>query len=233
MMRDGATSGAVNRSALKNCTGASVLSGAFTDGSGVSARSPFMQSMTSITPDGPALWQGLALPIAHAMDGVTIRQIKIMPIKNRIVFNYSPELKNFKIQAKTLAGQEDLMSDNLKYTKDHEWLKLEGGTVAVIGITEYAQDALGDLVYVELPETGRKVGKGESFAVVESVKTAAEVYTPVSGEIVAVNDNLSSDPELIKKSLEEGWIAKIRISDPAEIQGLMDKSEYEAYLKTK
>lgn len=122
---------------------------------------------------------------------------------------------------------------NLKYTKDHEWLKLEGGNIAVIGITEYAQDALGDLVYVELPEVGRKLGKGEDFAVVESVKTAAEVYTPVSGEIVAVNDNLSSDPELIKKSLEEGWIAKIRISDPSEIEGLMDKAGYDAYLKTK
>ena len=120
---------------------------------------------------------------------------------------------------------------DIKYTSEHEWLKIEGGNVAVIGITEYAQDALGDLVYVELPEVGRKVGKGDDFAVVESVKTAAEVYTPVSGEIVAVNDNLSSDPELIKKSQEEGWIAKIKMNDPAEIKGLMDRKAYDEFLK--
>ena len=91
------------------------------------------------------------------------------------------------------------MAGNLKYTSEHEWIKIEDGNVAVIGITQFAQDALGDLVYVELPEKGRKLTKGDDFAVVESVKTAAEVYTPVTGEIVAVNDNLSSDPELIKK----------------------------------
>lgn len=122
------------------------------------------------------------------------------------------------------------MADALKYTKEHEWLKLEGGNVAVIGITEYAQDALGDLVFVELPEIGRKVGKGDSFAVVESVKTAAEVYSPVSGEVAAVNDNLSSDPELIKKSLEEGWIAKIKITDAKDLEGLMDKAAYDEFL---
>lgn len=122
------------------------------------------------------------------------------------------------------------MADNLKYTSEHEWLKLENGNVAVIGITAYAQDALGDLVFVELPEIGRKVNKGDDFAVVESVKTAAEVYSPVAGEIVAVNDNLSSDPELIKKSLEEGWIAKIKISNPADLEGLMDKAAYDEFL---
>lgn len=118
------------------------------------------------------------------------------------------------------------MSSNLKYTPEHEWIKIEDGNVAVIGITQFAQDALGDLVYVELPEKGRKVSKGDDFAVVESVKTAAEVYTPVSGEIVGVNDNLSSDPELIKKSLEEGWIAKIKMDNPGEIANLMDKDAY-------
>jgi glycine cleavage system H protein len=125
------------------------------------------------------------------------------------------------------------MADNLKYTSEHEWVKIEDGDVAVIGITAYAQDALGDLVFVELPELGRKVGKGDNFAVVESVKTAAEVYTPVTGEVVAINDNLSGDPELIKKSMEEGWIAKIRMTDAAEIDGLMDKAAYDAYLKTR
>lgn len=121
------------------------------------------------------------------------------------------------------------MSDNLKYTKEHEWLKIEGGNVAVLGITAYAQDALGDLVFVELPEVGRKLTKGEHFAVVESVKTAAEVYTPVAGEVVAVNDNLSGDPELIKKSLEEGWIAKIKIENPAELESLMDRAAYDKF----
>jgi glycine cleavage system H protein len=125
------------------------------------------------------------------------------------------------------------MADNLKYTSEHEWIKVEDGNVAVIGITAYAQDALGDLVFVELPEIGRKVGKGDNFAVVESVKTAAEVYTPVSGEVVAINDNLSGDPELIKKSMEEGWIAKIKMTDAKEIDGLMDKKAYDDYLKTK
>ena len=124
------------------------------------------------------------------------------------------------------------MADNLKYTREHEWLKLEGGNVAVIGITAYAQDALGDLVFVELPEVGRKVNKGEDFAVVESVKTAAEVYSPVAGEIVAVNDNLSGNPELIKKSLEEGWIAKIKVSNPKDLEGLMDKTAYDEFLST-
>lgn len=119
----------------------------------------------------------------------------------------------------------------LKFTKDHECLSVENG-VAVIGITDYAQHALGDLVYVELPKVGAKFTKGAHFAVVESVKTAAEVYTPVSGEIVAVNDALSGDPELIKKSFADGWIAKIKMTDAAEIAGLMDQAAYDAYLKT-
>jgi len=123
------------------------------------------------------------------------------------------------------------MSD-LKYTKDHEWMKMEGGDVAVIGITDYAQNALGDLVFVELPKIGKQIKKGEHFAVVESVKTAAEVYSPVSGEVVAINDNLSGDPELMKKSIDEGWIAKIRITDASEAAGLMDKAAYDAFLKT-
>lgn len=118
----------------------------------------------------------------------------------------------------------------IKYTKEHEWVQIEDGNVAVIGITAYAQDALGDLVYVELPEIGRKVEKGEDFAVVESVKTAAEVYSPVSGEIVAINDNLSGEPELIKKSFEEGWIAKIRVDSEAELESLMDKAAYDKFL---
>ena len=121
---------------------------------------------------------------------------------------------------------------NIKYSQDHEWIKIEDGDVAVIGITDYAQNALGDLVYVELPKMGRQVKKGEHFAVVESVKTAAEVYTPVTGEIVAINDNLSADPELLKKSLEDGWIARIKMTNPDEMTGLMDKAAYDEFLKT-
>ena len=121
----------------------------------------------------------------------------------------------------------------LKYTSEHEWLKVEGDDVAVVGITEFAQDALGDLVFVELPEVGRAVKKGEHFAVVESVKTAAEVYSPVEGEVVAINDNLSGDPELIKKSMDDGWIAKIKMKDPKQIAGLMDRKAYDEFLKDK
>ena len=119
----------------------------------------------------------------------------------------------------------------LKYTKDHEWMRIEGDNVAVIGITDYAQNALGDLVFVELPKVGKAVKKGEPFAVVESVKTAAEVYSPVSGEVVAINDNLSADPELLKKSIEEGWIAKIKVT-AADMADLMDRAAYDDYLKT-
>ena len=121
------------------------------------------------------------------------------------------------------------MSD-MKYTKDHEWIKIEDGNVAVIGITEFAQDALGDLVFVELPEMGATVSKGDDFAVVESVKTAAEVYTPVTGEVVAINDNLEGDAELIKKSIDEGWIAKIKMTDESEIADLMDRAAYDKFL---
>lgn len=123
------------------------------------------------------------------------------------------------------------MPDQLKYTSDHEWIQIEDGNVAVIGITEYAQDSLGDLVYVELPEVGANVEKGDDFAVVESVKTAAEVYTPVTGEVVAVNDDLPDNPEQIKESIEAGWIAKVKLSDENELEELMDRSSYEAYVE--
>ncbi len=122
------------------------------------------------------------------------------------------------------------MSAALKYTKDHEIVWLEEDDVAVLGITAYAQDALGDIVFVELPDVGASFSKGDDFAVVESVKTAAEVYTPVSGEIVAVNDRLSDEPEAIKISREEGWIAKVKITDASELDDLMDQAAYDAYL---
>lgn len=123
------------------------------------------------------------------------------------------------------------MSD-LKFTNEHECIKVEGD-IAWVGITKYAQDALGDLVYVELPEVGKKVTKGQDFAVVESVKTAAEVYSPVDGEVIEANDNMADDLELITQPVSEGgWIAKIKISDPSQLEALMDKAAYDEYLKT-
>jgi glycine cleavage system H protein len=119
----------------------------------------------------------------------------------------------------------------IKYTKDHEWIKLEGTDVAVVGITEYAQHALGDLVFIELPKMGEMFKKGAHFAVVESVKTAAEVYTPISGEVIAVNSALESDYDLLKSDTD-GWIAKFKITDADELASLMDKVAYDAYLKT-
>ena len=120
----------------------------------------------------------------------------------------------------------------LKFTDDHECIKVDGD-VAWVGITKYAQEALGDLVYIELPEVGKQVTKGQDFAVVESVKTAAEVYSPVDGEVIEANDNMENDLELITQNVGEGgWIAKIKISDPAQLESLMDEAKYNEFLKT-
>lgn len=124
------------------------------------------------------------------------------------------------------------MSHQLKFSKDHEWIYIENDNTAVLGITEYAQHALGDLVYVELPKLGASYKKGAHCAVVESVKTAAEVYTPVSGDVVAVNENLSQDPEILKQPIEQGWICKIKMTDANEMASLMTDDEYQSYLKT-
>lgn len=118
---------------------------------------------------------------------------------------------------------------DVKYTKDHEVVKIDGDIVS-IGISEYAQDALGDLVFVELPDVGRMLDKKEDFAVVESVKTAAEVYTPVAGEVVEVNEALNDNLDLIKESIESGWIAKIKVSDADVLAELMDEAAYKDYL---
>lgn len=119
----------------------------------------------------------------------------------------------------------------LHYTKDHEWLKLEGD-VATVGITDYAQGALGDLVFVELPKVGQKVELGKSFAVVESVKAASEVYAPVTGEVVAINDALAGSPETINSDpFGNGWIAKVKLANKDELKDAMDASAYDAHLK--
>lgn len=119
----------------------------------------------------------------------------------------------------------------LKYTKEHEWVRLEGGR-ATVGITFYAQVQLGDITFVELPKKERKVKQSESIAVVESVKAASDVYSPVSGKVIEVNDTLLDAPETINKSpFDEGWICRISASDPGEAESLMDAASYENYLK--
>lgn len=120
---------------------------------------------------------------------------------------------------------------DVKYTNDHEWIKIEGDT-ALIGITTYARHALGDLVYLELPETGRTIAKGDNFAVVESVKAASEIYTPVSGEIVAVNDALQDNLDDLKEDISKGWIIKVKMSSPIEAAALMDKESYKKYTES-
>jgi glycine cleavage system H protein len=118
----------------------------------------------------------------------------------------------------------------MKFSKDHEWVTVEGN-VATIGITEHAQSQLGDVVFVELPKLGRKVAANESVAVVESVKAASEVYVPVSGEVVAVNDELSGDPALVNRAAEnDGWFMKVKLSNASELDGLMDKPAYDAFV---
>ena len=116
------------------------------------------------------------------------------------------------------------------FTDEHEWIDLEGDT-ATVGITDYAQGQLGDIVFVELPEVGTMVEKGKDAAVVESVKAASDVYAPLSGEVVEVNDSLEDDPALVNSSPEEdGWFFKMSIGDKSELKGLMDAKAYEAFV---
>lgn len=119
----------------------------------------------------------------------------------------------------------------LKYSKEHEWVKAEGST-AVVGITSHAQSELGDIVYVELPKIGAKLKAMQEFGVVESVKTVSTLYCPVSGDVTAVNADLSSKPEVINDDPHgKGWMIKIKMSDPAEMDKLLSASNYEALIK--
>jgi glycine cleavage system H protein len=121
----------------------------------------------------------------------------------------------------------------LGYTRDHEWVKVEDGDVATIGITSYAAEQLGDVVFVELPESGRTVKKGEGAAVVESVKAASDVYSPVSGEVVETNPDLVDNPQLVNEGAEtSGWFMKLKMSDKADLDGLLDHDGYVAYVET-
>ena len=119
-----------------------------------------------------------------------------------------------------------------KFTKDHEWVRLDGG-VAVVGITDHAQNALGDVVFVDLPEPGREVAAGEAVAVVESVKAASDVYAPIAGKIVEVNGALGDNPGAINAApTTDGWFFKIEPADAGEVAALMDEAAYAAYVDT-
>jgi len=119
----------------------------------------------------------------------------------------------------------------VKYTRDHEWVKVEGN-IATVGITDFAVQELGDLVYVELPVIGDEVRAGERLASVESVKAASDVFAPVSGEVVEVNEALEDEAGLLNESpMDEGWIARVEMNDPKELDALMDRAEYDEFVK--
>ncbi|MBY6241857.1 glycine cleavage system protein GcvH [Methylosinus sp. Sm6] len=123
-----------------------------------------------------------------------------------------------------------------RYTKDHEYVRLEGqgdDEVAVVGVTDYAQAQLGDIVFIELPEPGARVDKGGQLATIESVKAASEVYSPISGEIISANDALDDEPGSVNEDpLGRGWLAKLRIVDATELEGLMDENAYRAFVES-
>jgi glycine cleavage system H protein len=115
----------------------------------------------------------------------------------------------------------------LKYTKDHEWIRLSG-EIAEVGITDFAQEQLGDVVFVELPEPGRKITAGESFGSIESVKAVSELFAPMSGEVIEVNPVLQDQPEAVNAKPHETWMVKVRVSDPQAVNALLDSAQYEA-----
>jgi glycine cleavage system H protein len=119
----------------------------------------------------------------------------------------------------------------LRYTEEHEWIRVDGDT-ATIGISPYAQEQLGDVVFVDLPQPGKKVEKGKEVAVVESVKAASEVYAPVSGEVIEVNGDLTKEPARVNSDpLGQGWFVKLKVANKADLDGLMDQAAYDAYVK--
>jgi glycine cleavage system H protein len=119
----------------------------------------------------------------------------------------------------------------MRFTKDHEWIDLKDG-IATIGITAYAAEQLGDIVFLELPEVGRQLKSGDGMAVVESVKAASDVYAPVSGEVMEVNAGLPDAPETVNADPEaSGWFARVKVADPAEVEALMDRPAYEQFLQ--
>jgi glycine cleavage system H protein len=141
------------------------------------------------------------------------------------------EARTTSIQLGLAGSQEEILMALLRFTRDHEWVRLDGD-LAVVGITDYAQSQLGDVVYVELPEIGRRIEKGKEAAVVESVKTASEVYAPVAGEVAEVNDALAADPAKVNADpMGEGWFLKLRLADPKELDGLLDEAAYQQFVE--
>jgi glycine cleavage system H protein len=123
------------------------------------------------------------------------------------------------------------LPEDLRYTREHEWARQKGNRV-IVGITQFAQEQLGDIVYVELPDVGDPVKKGESFGVVESTKAVSELFSPVTGKVVEVNDPLSDAPETINEDpYEEGWLIQVELADPKEFDGLMDAAAYKAFVE--
>lgn len=121
---------------------------------------------------------------------------------------------------------------SIKYSEDHEWVDAKEDDLVVIGITDFAQEQLGDLVYVELPEVGDECTKGENISVIESVKAASDLVAPVSGSIIEVNSKLEDEPEIVTEdSMGEGWFIKVKLSDPAELDELMDEEAYNAFIE--
>lgn len=120
--------------------------------------------------------------------------------------------------------------EGLRYAESHEWVKVENG-IATVGITDYAQSQLGTVVYVDMPEVDDEVSKGEEFGAVESVKAASDLYSPVSGTIVEINEALEDEPGLINQDAYENWIMKVEVSDESELEGLLDAAAYEAICK--
>ena len=119
---------------------------------------------------------------------------------------------------------------SIKYTQEHEWVRIDDLQAAVVGITVHAQDALGDVVFVDLPEVGKSYGQGEVAGVVESVKAAADIYMPLTGEVVEVNESLRNDPSLANSDpLDTGWFFKIRVADASQLDALLDAAAYDAF----
>ncbi len=122
-----------------------------------------------------------------------------------------------------------IVIEGMKYTKDHEWVKVEGN-MATIGIADYAQHALGDIVYVELPDVGKEFKAGSTFAVVESVKAASDIYMPIGGKVTEANEAVVNDPSLLNQDAYENWMIKIEVTNPADLDALMDSAAYTTYL---
>jgi glycine cleavage system H protein len=138
-------------------------------------------------------------------------------------------IKLLEIRARNEGFLMNAAPSNLKYATSHEWVRDEGDGTVTVGISNHAQESLGDVVYVELPEPGKTLCAGEEAGVVESVKAASDIYVPISGEVIAINELLEDEPEVINSSpYDNGWFFKVKMSDPAELNNLMKADEYES-----